>query len=125
MIGVVAKKTLIIDDLTGEAGARPRTLRFDGVEYEIDLTDASFSDLRAALKPYLRAARAVSGKPTSPRRSSARSAAAGKRSRPGSKPAPDSAAIRAWARSVRMPVTEPGRVPADVREAWVAAGSPR
>ena len=33
--------------------------------------------------------------------------------------------IRAWARSVRMPVTERGRVPADVREAWVAAGSPR
>lgn len=126
MIGLVAKKTLIIDDLTGEAGARPRTLRFDGVEYEIDLIDASFADLRAALKPYLRAARAVSGGPSSSRStSSGAGAGAAKRSRPGSKPAPDSAAIRAWARSVRMPVTERGRVPAEVRAAWVAAGSPR
>ena len=48
----VAKKTLIIDDLTGDAGARTRTLRFDGVEYEIDLTDASFAELRKALKPW-------------------------------------------------------------------------
>jgi hypothetical protein len=123
----VAKKTVIIDDLTGEAGARSRTLRFDGVEYEIDLTDASFSDLRAALKPYLRAARAVSGRPSgaAPRSSSTGGAVAGVKRRPGSKPAPDSAAIRAWARSVGMPVTERGRVPAPVRDAWVAAGSPR
>jgi hypothetical protein len=113
----VAKKTLIVDDLTGEAGAVTRTLRFDGVEYEIDLTDASFADLRHVLKPYLRAARAVSGTPTSGRSS-------GKRRRPGSAPAPESAAIRAWARSVGMPVTERGRVPAHVRAAWEAAGSP-
>jgi len=117
----MAKKTLIIDDLTGETGARPRTLAFDGVEYEIDLTDASFSELRGLLKPYLRAGRAVSGKPSTARRP----ASNGVRRRPGSKPAPDSAAIRAWARSVGMPVTERGRVAPDVRAAWEAAGSPR
>jgi hypothetical protein len=122
----VAKKTLIIDDLTGDTGARARTFRFDGVEYEIDLTDATFADLRAALKPYLRAARALSGPSAS--RSASRGtpmASSGRRKRPGSKPAPDSAAIRAWARSVGRPVTERGRVPGQVREAWVAAGSPR
>jgi len=117
----MAKKTLIIDDLTGETGARPRALAFDGVEYEIDLTDASFTELRALLKPYLRAGRAVSGKPAAARRPSA----TGVKRRPGSKPAPDSAAIRAWARSVGMPVTERGRVAPDVRAAWAAAGSPR
>ena len=58
---VVAKKTLIIDDLTGETGARTHALRFDGTDYEIDLTDASFAELRSLLKPYLRAARQVGG----------------------------------------------------------------
>jgi hypothetical protein len=113
----VAKKTLIIDDLTGETGARTRTLRFDGVEYEIDLTDVSFADLRAALKPYLRAARVVGGK--APARASRRTPA-GK-----AKPTSDAAVIRAWARANGVPVTERGRLAPDVRAAWVAAGSPR
>ena len=117
----MAKKTLIIDDLTGETGARPRTLAFDGVEYEIDLTDASFSELRGLLKPYLRAGRAVSGKPSP----GGGAASTGVKRRPGSKPAPESAAVRAWARSVGMAVTERGRVAPDVRAAWEAAGSPR
>ena len=64
----MAKKTLIIDDLTGETGARTRTLRFDGIDYEIDLTDASFAELRALLKPYLRAARQVGRSTWSPAR---------------------------------------------------------
>ena len=56
----MAKKTLIIDDITGETGARTHAFRLDGVEYEIDLTDSSLGELRTALKPYLRAARQVS-----------------------------------------------------------------
>ena len=115
----MAKKTLIIDDLTGETGARTRTLRFDGVEYEIDLTEKSFADLKRALRPYLRSARALTGTSSSVARASTargRKAAAG---------ASDSAAIRAWARSSGVAVTERGRVPAPVRVAWEAAGSPR
>ena len=122
MIRTMAKKTLIVDDLTGEAGARTRHLRFDGVDYEIDLTDASFADLRSALKPYLRAARQVGGPVV----------AGSRRGRPsgssngGRTGAPsDAAAIRAWARSAGVPVTDRGRVSADVRAAWAAAGSPR
>lgn len=115
----MAKKTLIVDDLTGETGARTRQLRFDGVDYEIDLTDASFAELRSVLKPYLRAGRQVGG-PVVP---------GTRRSRPstgsGAGAASDAATIRAWARSVGMPVPERGRVPADVRSAWAAAGSPR
>lgn len=124
----MAKKTLIVDDLTGEVGARTRTLRFDGTEYEIDLTDASFAELRSLLKPYLRAARQVGGqlvagsrrgRPSDPGTSSAAA-------RRGSSSAPtDAAVIRAWARSVGMSVTERGRVAPDVRAAWEAAGSPR
>ena len=121
----MAKKTLIIDDLTGETGARTHALRFDGTDYEIDLTDASFAELRALLKPYLRAARQVGGDLVPGSRRARATADAGAKKRPGSKPAPDSAAIRAWARSVGVSVTERGRVPAHVRTAWEAAGSPR
>jgi hypothetical protein len=121
----VAKKTLIIDDLTGETGARTHALRFDGTDYEIDLTDASFAELRSLLKPYLRAARQVGGDVVAGSRRGRPSGGEGVKRRPGSKPAPDSAAIREWARSVGVAVTERGRVPAHVRSAWEAAGSPR
>ena len=117
----MAKKTLIIDDLTGDTGARTRTLRFDGVDYEIDLTDASFAELRKALKPYLRAARQVSGAPRparDPRNATTRrtKAAAG---------TTEASVIRAWARANGVAVTERGRVAPAVRDAWKAAGSPR
>lgn len=118
----MAKKTLIVDDLTGEAGARTRMLRFDGTDYEIDLTDASFADLKAALKPYLRAARQVGG-PVVPGSRRGRPTATAPRAS-GSTPS-DAAVIRAWARATGVPVTERGRVAPAVREAWVAAGSPR
>ena len=113
----MAKKTLIIDDLTGDTGARTRTLTFDGVEYEIDLTDASFAELRGLLKPYLRAGRQVGGAAASGSRRTRGASSGGK--------APTEASvIRAWARSVGMPVTDRGRVAPDVRAAWEAAGSP-
>jgi hypothetical protein len=112
----MAKRTVIIDDLTGDTGARTRVLRFDGVEYEIDLTDASYADLRALLKPYLRAGRAIAGTPSSARRAT-------RPSKPSS--SSDSSAIRAWGRSMGMAVTERGVVPSDLRKAWEAAGSPR
>lgn len=118
----MAKRTVIVDDLTGDEGARTRVLRFDGVDYEIDLTDASFADLRTLLKPYLRAAR--SSRPgAGPSSVSRPGRTASKASKP--RPDSDSAAIRAWARGTGVAVTERGRVPASVREAWVAAGSPR
>ncbi|MBI1350221.1 MAG: Lsr2 family protein [Actinomycetales bacterium] len=117
----MAKKTLIIDDLTGDTGAKTRTFRVDGVDYEIDLTDASYAELKAALKPYLRAARQVGG----PVVAGSRRARSSTPSRSRSKGPTEAAIIRAWARSVGMPVTERGRVAPDVRKAWEAAGSPR
>ena len=117
----MAKKTLIIDDLTGDTGARTRTLRFDGVDYEIDLTDASYAELRKVLKPYLRAARQVSG---APRLARSPRASVKRRSR-GAAGATEASVIRAWARANGVAVNERGRVAPAVRDAWKAAGSPR
>lgn len=118
----MAKKTLIIDDLTGDTGARTRALRVDGVDYEIDLTDASYAELKRLLKPYLRAARQVGGPVVAGSRRGRPTARKGVKVTRGTT---DAAVIRAWARSVGMPVTERGRVAPDVRAAWEAAGSPR
>ncbi len=112
----MAKRTVIIDDMTGDTGARTRVLKFDGVEYEIDLTDKTFAELRSVLKPYLRAGRAISGKPAVARRhGNGRSKTAHS----------DSTVIRTWARGQGMAVTERGVVPAGLRAAWESAGSPR
>ncbi len=116
----MAKKTLIIDDISGETGARTRTFSLDGTAYEVDLTDASFADLRSALKPFIKAGRPVGGgsrKPAAPRKAA--------RKRGAAKAPTDAAIIRAWARANGMKVTERGRVAPELREAWMAAGSPR
>ena len=47
-------------------GAQTRALRFDGIDYEIDLTDASYAELRRVLKPYLKAHHAALGSINSP-----------------------------------------------------------
>ena len=119
----MAKKTLIIDDLTGDTGARTRAFRIDGTDYEIDLTDASYAEFKAVLKPYLRAARQVGGAVVAGSRRGRRTG--GSSGTTSGKAPTDAAVIRAWARSVGMPVTERGRVAPDVRAAWEAAGSPR
>ena len=121
----MAKKTLIIDDLTGESGARTRRFCLDGVSYEIDLTDVSFSDLRAALKPFIRAARTVSGPTTSTSSSSGSTSPSGRKPRRSKGPVGDHTVIRAWAKANGVAVTERGRVPETTRQAWMAAGSPR
>ena len=124
----MAKKTLIIDDLTGDTGARTRALSFDGVDYEIDLTDASFADLRRLIKPYLRAARPVRGEGAprgAGRPRAARSTSTPRStSRTGGAASAEPAIIRAWARATGVAVPERGRIPATVRAAWREAGSP-
>jgi hypothetical protein len=42
----MAQQVVVVDDITGEAGASTRRLRLDGVEYDIDLTDESFASLQ-------------------------------------------------------------------------------
>ncbi|MFE6686336.1 Lsr2 family protein [Streptomyces sp. NPDC057743] len=97
--------TIITDDLTGEESSEAATHRFglDGVEYEIDLAPESYDQLLEALAPFTRSGRRV-GKSRKGQKAAARR--------------DDSAAVRAWAREAGYEVSERGRVPADVREAY-------
>ncbi|MGW7578289.1 histone-like nucleoid-structuring protein Lsr2 [Streptomyces sp. NPDC054765] len=98
--------TIFTDDLTGEESteAATHTLSLDGVTYEIDLSPDSYDQLLEAVGPFLKAGRKT-GKARKPRK-----AAAGGNE--------DTAAIRAWAKSSGYNVSDRGRVPAEIREAY-------
>lgn len=106
----------LIDDLDGtvlEPGSG-ETVRFslDGKAFEIDLTDDNAAALREALRPYIDAARTVSSRgPAAP-------AASRTQRRSGRR---DYAPIRAWAAANGHTVSERGRVPASVIDAYDAA----
>lgn len=112
----MAKKIVhqLIDDLDGtalEAGEGESVpFSLDGIAYEIDLTDENAETLRGALSPYIAAGRRVG-------RASAPSATAPARG----KSRTDLAAVRAWANDNGHSVSDRGRVPASVLEAYDAA----
>ena len=111
----MAQRVVIIDDLTGVAGATTRRLRVDGVEYDIDLTDESFARLKDVLRPYLEVARVV---PMGRSESGTR----GTPVRKAQQIASPSATIRAWAAANGVACPARGRIPATVTEAFEAAG---
>ena len=106
----------LVDDLDGsvlEIGEGETVLfSLDGVAYEIDLTDRNAAAMREAFAPYLSAARSISssrGASSEPSR---------RRRRPGQQ---DYSAIRAWAKDNGYDVSERGRVPASLVDAYEAA----
>lgn len=110
----------LVDDLDGtvlEVGEGETVLfSLDGVAYEIDLTAGNAAALRDALAPYVDAGRSVSSRGAG---SSGGSAAGGrKRRRSGQQ---DYSAVREWAKKNGHQVSERGRVPASVLEAYEAA----
>lgn len=108
----------LVDDLDGtilEVGEGETVLfSLDGVAYEIDLTAGNAAALRDALAPYVDSGRSVSSRGAS----SSSGTAARKRTRSGQK---DYSAVREWAKKNGHQVSERGRVPASVLEAYEAA----
>lgn len=112
----------LVDDLDGtvlEVGDGETVLfSVDGTAYEIDLTHDNATALRDALAPYIDAARRVSSRAATPRAASSSSAGGRKQKRAGQR---DYAPIREWAAKNGYTVSERGRVPASVLEAYDAA----
>ena len=109
----------LVDDIDGtllEVGEGETVLfSVDGVAYEIDLTDENAAALRGSLDRYIKAARTVS----SARATSAASSSGGrKRRRSGQQ---DYSDVREWAKKNGYQVSDRGRVPASVLEAYEAA----
>jgi hypothetical protein len=108
----MAQKVVVslVDDLDG--GKADETVEFslDGKNYEIDLSDDHAAALRDALASYVAAAR----RPSGARRGRARTAAVGASTGEREK----NQAIRDWARTQGLKVSDRGRIPSDVIDAY-------
>jgi hypothetical protein len=100
---------VISDDLDGSEGAETVTFGFDGVNYEIDLSEKNRTKLGKAFAPYIEHGRRVR---LQQRRSSGASA---------SGPRIDRAAVRVWAKGQGLQVSERGRISAHVMQQYEAA----
>jgi hypothetical protein len=116
----MASKTLVVleDDLDGSEAAETVQFAIDGVAYEIDLSRQNATKLRDAVEPFAEKARRV-GVPV--RSSSSRGRRGTKRSN-GHGPV-DTRAVRAWAASNGVQVSNRGRIPASVLQQFHAAGN--
>ena len=118
----MAKQTItqLIDDIDGGEAAETVTFGIDGNNYEIDLNDQNASRLRDALATYIAHAQRV-GRSSGRGRSSSTS---GGSSGGGSSARTDreqTQAIREWARKNGHEVSDRGRIPGAVLEAYNAA----
>ena len=103
-----------IDDIDGTPlgdGGEQIEFSFDKKDYVIDLTDENAAAFREAMAPYLEAASKVTGA----RKKGARKASAPRSS------GQDTKAIREWARNNGFDVSDRGRIPAEIVEAYAAA----
>lgn len=110
----------LVDDLDGtvlEVGEGETVLfSLDGTAYEVDLTAANAAALRDALAPFIEAARSISSSRDSSSRGGSRSSSHRRRSGQ-----TDYTPVREWAKANGYAVSERGRVPASVLEAYQAA----
>ena len=106
----VAKQTtvVLVDDLDGTEGAEQVEFAVDGRSYEIDLSAANSAKLREALAPYIAAARRAGGRRSSPAPAPSRSAADRAQNQK----------VREWAIEQGMKISERGRIPSNVIEAY-------
>ena len=105
----------LIDDLDGDKADETVEFGLDGKSYEIDLSTGNADKLRDALASYVTAARRPGGRRRSGGGPAAAATAAARR------PSVDreqNQAIRDWARKRGMKVSDRGRIPADVLEAY-------
>ena len=103
-------KVILTDDLDGSADARTVEFGLDQTNYEIELSQENEQALREALAPYIAKARKAAAKrgPGRPRTSAAQNSEL-------------TAQIRSWAKEQNMEVSERGRIPKAVIEAYHAA----
>jgi Lsr2 len=105
------KETIVrlVDDIDGGAADETVTFTFDGVAYEIDLSRKNAKALKNAVAPFIGSARKAGGARTVAKKTPARAAAK-----------LDLAAIREWAVTNGHAISNRGRIPAAVVDAFHA-----
>lgn len=107
----MAQRTIVhlVDDVSGGDADETVAFALDGQPYEIDLSADNAARLRDSLAEFVASAR----KPSSPTRSTRR-ASSGRRSN-------GTGDVRSWARENGFQVSERGRIPTNVIDAYQAA----
>lgn len=111
----MAKKTVekFYSDLSGDEIDTPSptvAFTFDGVGYQVDLTEAERQAFADAVAPYIAVGRRATGRATRTSRTSS-----------GGGSGVDAKAVRAWAQEQGLDVPARGRVPASLIEAYQSA----
>lgn len=100
---------VLIDDIDESPAAETVRFGLDGVEYEIDLNEAHAAELRKTLEFWVSRARREPGQRASRRIAQRRQTSS------------DASTIRAWALANGVEISDRGRIPAEVREAYLRA----
>ena len=106
----------LVDDLDGSEAEETVEFGLDGAFYEIDLSEENAERLRDALAEYVEHARRSGGR----KRTGGRVAVAGRAPRTASADREQNQAIREWARKQGMNVSDRGRIPKEVTDAYNA-----
>lgn len=111
----MAQKVLVslVDDLDGSEAEETVEFGLDGVSYQIDLSGDNAEELRDALAQYVEHARRAGGRKRAAGRPSVKAVA-----RPATVDREQNQAIRAWARKNGFQVSDRGRIPSEVVEAY-------
>jgi Lsr2 len=110
--------TKLIDDLDGKKADRTVEFSLDGTSYTIDLSDANAGKLRKALDPFINAGTRV-GRGGSGRGQARHAGAVTSGRTAGSRD--ENRAIREWAVRNGHQISERGRIPQSVSDAYRAA----
>ncbi|WP_190816111.1 histone-like nucleoid-structuring protein Lsr2 [Saccharopolyspora pogona] len=101
----------LVDDIDGTPAETTVEFSLDGVNYTIDLSQDNDTELRDALTPYVSHARRTGGR----KRATIKPA---KAAAPPTTDKERNQAIRAWAREQGFQVSDRGRIPAEIAEAY-------
>src|SRR3954447_14438599 len=110
----MAQRTIVLrtDDIDGSEATETIEFTLDGTAYTIDVSDRNAARLRASLAEFIASAR------TTGRSSPPRAAATAPRRRA----AADAKAVRAWAAEHGYELSQRGRIPTTVLDAYHQAG---
>lgn len=108
------KRVELIDDLDGAAADETISFGLDGASYEIDLSETNATELRANMTEFLAHARRV-GRHTTTTNRTQKTSQAGLTTR---EERERTQSIRTWARAAGYTVSDRGRIPATIIEAY-------
>jgi hypothetical protein len=118
----VARKVVLVDDIDGNDADETVSFGLDGISYEIDLSSDNAAALRDALAEYVGHARKVVDETAGGNGSAPAPAAARTRAPYAPIDREQASAIREWARRTGYEVSDRGRIPAKLVEAYNQSG---